>query len=195
MTEPIREAGDYLPTMFVEGGCATLTHDCVPSRRHDPGGKLGGRPTRPAPTSSPAHWHRAGVDVVARRHREARRTLGLPGGSVLFDAYGGAINSIAPADTAFVQPRQAGLPAIRGAVGARRVGGDRRREPGAGSTVSTRPMRPYVSGYAYLNYIDPKLADWQHAYYGGNLDAADRASKRRPTRSGSAGLRAGHCRR
>jgi FAD/FMN-containing dehydrogenase len=29
-------------------------------------------------------------------------------------------------------------------------------------------MRPYVSGYAYQNYIDAAQPSWQHAYYGAN---------------------------
>jgi len=29
-------------------------------------------------------------------------------------------------------------------------------------------MRPFVSPFAYQNYIDPQLPNWQQAYYAGN---------------------------
>ena len=79
-------------------------------------------------------------------------------GSLLCDAYGGAINRIAPDATAFIH-----------------------RDPlfciqyyGAGATsgwIDHAPtkMRPHVSGMAYQNYLDPTLRDWQHAYFGRHL--------------------------
>ena len=85
-------------------------------------------------------------------------------GSLILDSYGGAINRVAPDATAFVHRNalysaqylahwsqgsgeQAALTWLRGFYAA---------------------MRPYVSGYAYQNYIDPDLTSWKHAYYGTN---------------------------
>jgi hypothetical protein len=29
-------------------------------------------------------------------------------------------------------------------------------------------MTPFMSNFAYQDYIDPELLDWRHAYYGSN---------------------------
>jgi hypothetical protein len=167
MTTRYVQAGDYLSTMFVEGGCATLTTTECHRADIDPGGKLGREATYARSDFIASPLASAGVDVLLAGI-EKRRTLNLPGGSVLFDAYGGVINSIAPGDTAFVnRDKLACLQYVAP------------WSPGSPSSVVTAnqawldalygQMRSYVSGYAYLNYIDAKLPDWQHAYYGANL--------------------------
>ncbi|MEU6476353.1 FAD-binding oxidoreductase [Streptomyces sp. NPDC047017] len=91
-------------------------------------------------------------------------------GSIAFVALGGAVNRVSPTATAFVHRRSRMLaqyiaswtPGTAGAA--------------AQSWLATahRAMRPYASGAAYQNYIDPTLADWRTAYYG---DAAGRLAK------------------
>jgi FAD/FMN-containing dehydrogenase len=105
----------------------------------------------------------AGSDYVrhafpAKARAAAISAVERGGGTLLFDAYGGAINQVAPDATAFVHRRQ--LFAIQYYA------------PGAGSAnwvkAARRGLAPYVSGQCYQNYIDPNLGDWQHAYYGEN---------------------------
>jgi hypothetical protein len=90
---------------------------------------------------------------------------GLGRAELIFDPYGGAINRVPKAATAFVHRNS--LYSIQYvALWAR----------GAAAVPNGRwlrglyaAMRPFVSGFAYQNYIDPELSDWQQAYYGSNF--------------------------
>ena len=78
-------------------------------------------------------------------------------GALLFDCYGGAINRVAPSATAFVHRH------VLFCIQYLSYGG------GAAWLKSTSgKMAPYVTGGAYINYIDPDLKRWQSAYYGSN---------------------------
>ena len=106
----------------------------------------------------PARARRTMIEWIERR----QRTPSLGGGALLFDAYGGAYNRPAADATAFVhrdmlfslQYYAAGGPA---------------RASRAWANGVWRALRPFASGRAYQNYIDPQLAGWQRAYYASNL--------------------------
>jgi FAD/FMN-containing dehydrogenase len=91
-------------------------------------------------------------------------------GSLLVDAYGGAVNRVAPSATAFVHRRQ--LASIQYVA----IGEPHAARAWVDETRSE--LRGAVSGEAYVNYIDPHLRDWRRAYYGANLPRLRAVKKR-----------------
>jgi FAD/FMN-containing dehydrogenase len=88
-------------------------------------------------------------------------------GALLCDSYGGAVNRVSPTETAFAHREQ--LFCIQ--------------YYGNGSTAgwinqAWTKMRPYVSGQAYQNYIDPTLQNWPQAYYAQNLSRLNATRQR-----------------
>ena len=120
--------------------------------------------------STPGHQVFVGAsDYIAHAPTSAQlaafksviESRGSSSGALLIDAYGGAVNRIPAKATAFVHRNT--LASIQYFA--------------AGNAASARSwvnasratLAPATSGAAYVNYIDPALTDWQHAYYGSNL--------------------------
>ena len=142
----------YLQLQLLLAGCVGKTFAACHTVGSFPGATL------------PRQAFNAKSDYVAKPLPSAGRAAMVaateaPGsGALLCDSYGGAVNRVAPTATAFAHREQ--LFCIQ--------------YYGGGSSASWidqawTKMRPYVSGQAYQNYIDPKLKGWQQAYYAGNL--------------------------
>ncbi len=163
------QSTSWLHAMLVEAGCASYTVNECHLPTQNPQGRLSRASeyaksdffTKPL-TSQAIGTLLSGVESL-------QRVSGASGGSggIAFDALGGAVNRVAPGATAFVH-----RDALFGAqyttgwpVGSPSAGVDRQH---AWLRAFWQSMRPYASGQAYQNYVDPDLTNWRQAYYGAN---------------------------
>jgi FAD/FMN-containing dehydrogenase len=158
----------YLHAMLVEAGCENLSV----GQCHLTGTSEGGTLPRSSFAAASAYvtsaMSSAGIDAAVEVVQQLQDSSAELGGGLVFDAYGGAINAVAPDATAFVHRHE--LCAMQSSTSwgpgdsAATVAG---AQAWVAQTATT--MAPFVSSSAYQNYIDPTLADWAQAYYGSNL--------------------------
>jgi hypothetical protein len=158
----------YLSAMLIEAGCDGLTIPECHLPEQNPMGTLA-RSTFVAKsayvaTAIPGAGLQAAVQLVT----DLQESQPGANGGLVFDAYGGIINRVAPGATAFVH--RSALCAIESSV-------SWAPNPSAAAVAAGQAwlvhaaslLGPYTDGSAYQNYIDPTLSDWQQAYYGANL--------------------------
>jgi FAD/FMN-containing dehydrogenase len=168
-SSPFLESTTWLHAMLVEAGCASQTAaEChLPTQNAE--GQLS-RASEYAKSdffTKPLSSHAIGTLLAGVEGFQ--RVAGAPGGSggIAFDALGGAVNRVAPGATAFVH-RNALFDAqytTTWPLGSASAAVARQH---AWQQSFWRSMRPYASGQAYQNYVDPSLTDWRQAYYGAN---------------------------
>ncbi len=138
-----REAMDYLLHETSGGAFAVKT----------------GFATEPLPPEAVA----AALDLLERRPGSANPD----GGGLALFGWGGAINRVDPAATAFVHRNANYLVSLDTSWG----------EQDSPATVEAnlrwlaelrRTVAPYLDEGSYLNFTDPDLTDWRAAYYGAN---------------------------
>lgn len=157
-----------LETMMVEAGCFGKTVAAC----HLPSQNAQGQVARDTSQAKSDFCNQAlplsAINSLVDAINQRQSSSTLNGGGIGMDAFGGAINRVAADATAFVHRNE--LFSIQYTASwnandsASVVSANRQWLNG-----TWQAMRPYVSGEAYQNYIDPDLPNWQQAYYGANL--------------------------
>jgi FAD/FMN-containing dehydrogenase len=161
----------WLHAMLVEAGCASLTVNECHLPTQNPAGQLPRASEYAKSDFFTKPLSSQGIGTLLSGVESLQRVSGASGGAggIAFDALGGAVNRVAPGATAFVH-RDALFQAqytTTWPVGAAPAGVARQH---AWQQSFWQSMRPYASGQAYQNYIDPALTNWRQAYYGANYN-------------------------
>jgi FAD/FMN-containing dehydrogenase len=168
-TSPYVESTSYLHAMLVEAGCAELSVAGCHLPWQAAGGQLSRGPELAKSDFFTTPLSGSAIGTLLSGVENLQSVPGAAGGSggVAFDACGGAINRVAPGDTAFVHRNALFLAQYTTTwnTGASAAGAG---QQAAWQREFYASMRPYASGQCYQNYIDPSLTDWQQAYYGAN---------------------------
>jgi FAD/FMN-containing dehydrogenase len=159
----------YMDAQEMWAGCSGTIEEC----HLPPQGNLGRSTFKGKSSISNKPLSAAGIDRMIHQ-LEAKLSSGSGSGIVLLDSYGGAINRVKKNATAFVH-RDALFSmqylAYWDATAA--------AEPNLRwLRAFYAAMRPYVSAFAYQNYIDPELSNSRRAYYGSNLERLVAVKKR-----------------
>jgi hypothetical protein len=156
----------FIGAMLLEAGCANIpVHAC----NTPPGGNLPRVPFFAKSDFFTRPLNAAGITALLSGIERLRGIRGAAGGagSIAFDALGGAVNRVKPADTAFVHRDALWLAQYYTSWNA----------PGSRSGVANQhswitsyynSVHPHASGQAYQNYPDPSLSNFEQAYYGAN---------------------------
>jgi len=161
-------SASYLEAMLIEGGCAEVT--LAQCHLQSPG--TPGTLPRTAFLAKSAYFAKplpsAGIAAVLDAVTSFRGELPALGGGLAFDSYGGAINAVAPAATAFVHREALCQLQMSASLG---PGTPQATVASAQAWLqrSAAKLAPYGNGQAYQNYIDPTLANSLQAYYASNL--------------------------
>lgn len=158
---------DLLDAMLIEAGCYGKTVAACHLPSQNPQGQV------PRVTEVSRSDYFANVlpsaGIAALISAITARSQSAPnGGGIGLDALGGAINRVAPDATAFVHRQDLFSVQYTTSFSV----GDTAQSIAASQNwlnQTWQAMRPYASGAAYQNYIDPLLANWPTAYYGANL--------------------------
>jgi FAD/FMN-containing dehydrogenase len=162
-----RNSLDYASAMLLEAGCSGQTP--VQCRTAALGPVLR-KPFAATSAILDSPLPPRGIATAATQVRSAMSIPGLVEGGVSFDALGGAVAAIRPADSAFVH---------RAALATVQYTATWSATSGSAAVADPAPFDRYVRGEraalfpwtgngAYVNYADPNISDYASAYWGTN---------------------------